>query len=74
MRETSMMRTKVREPGTLSPLCWWCGGRLVGPGGVAGKEPLSFKLITPPYASMSVKVHVACEKDAIAGEDFHEFK
>jgi hypothetical protein len=56
--------------GKKYPLCWWCNGKLVGPGGVAGKEPLVFRLFTPPYATTPVKVHVTCEKDAKAGEDF----
>ena len=46
-----------------SPLCWLCNGYLVGPGGVPGKEPLSFKLVEIPQ-STSVKVHIKCEKDA----------
>lgn len=60
-----------KYPIKLSPLCWWCGKRLVGPGGVAGKEPLSFRLFTPPFGTTPVKVHIVCEADAKAGEDFH---
>ena len=44
------------------PLCWWCNGKLVGPGGAPGKEPLSFRLVDNPHGEFPVKVHVACEK------------
>ena len=45
-------------------LCWWCNGALVGPGGVAGKEPLSFRSIDNPHGEGQFKVHISCEKNA----------
>lgn len=45
-----------------SPLCWWCDGRLVGPGGVAGREPLSFREVEI-QGGTKVKVHVVCAKE-----------
>lgn len=52
----------AKANGRKYPLCWHCNGKLVGPGGVAGKEPLSFRLVD--VHGTKVKVHVTCEKDA----------
>lgn len=51
----------AKENGKKYPLCWWCNGKLVGPGGVAGKDPLAFRMVANPHG-MPVKVHAACEK------------
>ena len=46
--------------------CWWCRGKLVGPGGVAGKEPLFYRTVKTMDDGKDVRVHVKCEQDTIA--------
>jgi hypothetical protein len=46
--------------------CWWCRGRLVGPGGVPGREPLFFRTVKTMDDGQEVRVHVACEEDTKA--------
>jgi hypothetical protein len=43
-----------------SPYCWWCNSKLVGPGGVAGREPLFFKELTHNKLASPVRVHKTC--------------
>ncbi len=43
--------------------CWWCRGALVGPGGVAGREPLFFRAVKTMDDGQEVRVHVACEDE-----------
>jgi hypothetical protein len=50
--------------------CWWCGKDLVGPGGIAGREPLYFRIIKIKD-NKEVRVHKMCE--ATAKEFFIEF-
>lgn len=62
------MITVASAPG--SKFCWWCNSALVGPGGVKGKEPLHFRLVTPRDGT-PVRVHVGCEnraRDFIEGQ------
>lgn len=42
--------------------CWWCQGRLVGKGGVAGREPLFYRVVFISLVQ-DVRVHKCCEKD-----------
>jgi hypothetical protein len=41
--------------------CWWCNNALVGPGGVAGMEPLFYRVVKTMDDGKDVRVHVACE-------------
>lgn len=43
-----------------STRCWWCMGKLVGPGGVKGKEPLFYRVVEVE-PGRHVRVHVTCE-------------
>ena len=53
----------LRASGKQHTLCWWCNKPLVGPGGVAGKQPLYCKFVTNPNNSeVPLRVHVACEE------------
>lgn len=42
--------------------CWWCTRKLVGKGGVAGKEPLFYKMVNTPLFNQQVRVHCKCEE------------
>lgn len=43
--------------------CWWCRGKLVGPGGVAGREPLFYRTVKTMDDGQEVRVHAKCEQD-----------
>lgn len=47
--------------------CWWCQRALVGPGGVAGREPLFYRMVKTMPDGMDVRVHAKCEQ---ATKDF----
>lgn len=46
-----------------STRCWWCNGRLVGPGGVPGREPLFYRTVRTMDDGQVVRVHAKCEED-----------
>lgn len=46
-----------------STRCWWCKGRLVGPGGVPGREPLFYRTVKTTDDGQEVRVHATCEQD-----------
>jgi hypothetical protein len=54
----------VSEPKK-SPYCWWCSSKLVGPGGVRGREPLFFKELTHEKLVSPVRVHKTCYENAM---------
>ena len=43
--------------------CWWCSGKLVGPGGIPGREPLFFRTVKTMDDGKEVRVHACCEQD-----------
>lgn len=43
--------------------CWWCSRKLMGKGGIAGREPLFYKLVNTPLFNQRVRVHRKCEED-----------
>lgn len=45
--------------------CWWCSRALVGPGGVAGREPLFYRTVKTTDDGKEVRVHLRCEQETI---------